>query len=235
VNRALADELARRYAVDPIVVMNCPPFVQVGRPGQMRRTLDLGDQFVLLYHGAVAEGRGIEVAIEALKRLAPNVHLVVLGEGGLVPWVQQQQEQTELAGRLHWHPPVPLSELLSWVVDADLGLALIAPTEGNFVISTPNKLFECMTAGVPILASDFPEMRRIVRDSAGGEVCDPTDPDLVATTIQRLLADPTRLAALGRGAAESARTTYNWDAQVAPLVGLYQRIVPVDPTTRVAA
>jgi glycosyltransferase involved in cell wall biosynthesis len=225
VNRAVADELARRYEVDPIVVMNCPHFVEVERPGRMRLALGLGDRPVLLYHGAVSEGRGIEVTVSTLERLPPSVAFVVLGDGALVPWVQEQQRRPELADRLFWHPAVALAELLSWVVDADLGMALIAPTEQNFVVSTPNKLFECMTAGVPVVASDFPEMRRIVLGEGVGEVCDPTDPDLIGATIAALLAAPDRLSAMRQRASAAARTTYNWEAQVAELVSLYHDIL----------
>jgi glycosyltransferase involved in cell wall biosynthesis len=105
-------------------------------------------------------------------------------------------------------------------------LALIAPTELNFVVSTPNKLFECMTAGVPVLASDFPEMRRIVMGERIGAVCDPTDPGEIAGSIDRLLGARTELAEMGERARLAAQRTYNWEAQAAGLTDLYRRILP---------
>lgn len=224
VNQGVADELVRRYRVAPLVVMNCLPWEDVARPGRLRAALGLGQRPVLLYHGAVSAGRGIEPAVAALERLPPEVALVVLGNGSLVPWVREQQGHPALADRLYWHPAVPLGELLSWVVDADLGVALIAPTELNFVLSTPNKLFECMTAGVPVLASDFAEMRRIVRGERIGDVCDPTNPDLIAATFARLLGDSAELEEMRRRARTAARVTYNWDSQARRLVELYDRI-----------
>jgi glycosyltransferase involved in cell wall biosynthesis len=119
-----------------------------------------------------------------------------------------------------------LADLLSWVVDADLGLSLIAPTELNFVLSTPNKLFECITAGVPVLASDFPEMRRIVLGEGIGQVSDPADPRSVSDAIKQLLAAPGRLVEMRERARSAARITYNWDAQATPMVDLYRRISP---------
>jgi glycosyltransferase involved in cell wall biosynthesis len=193
----------------------------------LRTALGLTDQRVLLYHGAVSEGRGIEVCVEVLSRLPSSVVFVVLGDGALVPWLREQQRRPELSDRLYCHPAVPLTELLSWVVDADLGLALIAPTEQNFVVSTPNKLFECMTAGVPLLASDFPEMRRIVMGAEIGEVCNPTRPDEIGAAVGRLLDDPDRLAEMRDRALVAARTTYNWEAQAAALVDLYRTILPL--------
>lgn len=228
VNQAVAAELSRRYGVDPVVVLNCPPYVEVSRPGRLRAALGLADQQILLYHGAVSEGRGIEVTVEALERLPSSVVFVVLGDGALVPWVREQQRRPDFADRLFWHPAVPLAELLSWVVDADLGMALIAPTELNFVLSTPNKLFECITAGVPVLASDFPEMRRIVVGEGIGEVCDPSDPSRIVESVGRLLTAPVQLAEMRERASHAARTTYNWDAQAAGLVDLYRRILSPD-------
>lgn len=227
VNHGVAAELARRYGVEPIVVFNCPPFFEVDRPGRMRSALGLTDEQVLLYHGAISEGRGIEVALAALLKLPSNVVFVALGDGALVPWLREQQKQPELAGRLLLHPAVPLAELLSWVVDADLGLAVFAPTEMNFVVATPNKLFECITAGVPLLGADLPEMRRIITDGPIGAVCDPTDANAVADSIGRLLAQPDELAAMAARGRKLARTTYNWDAQAGALVDLYRRVAPI--------
>lgn len=225
VNQAVAAELSRRYAVDPVVVLNCPTYAELNRPGRLRAALGLADRRILLYHGAVSEGRGIEVVLEALDHLPSSVVFVVLGDGALVPWLREQQRRPELVDRLFLHAAVPLTELLSWIVDADLGLSLIAPTELNFVLSTPNKLFECITAGVPVLASDFPEMRRIVIGEGIGDICDPTDPRRISEAIGRLLAAPDRLAEMRERARVAARTTYNWDAQAASMVDLYRRVL----------
>ena len=226
VNQGVAAELARRYGVDPVVVLNCPPFVEVQTPGRMRTALGLGDRPVILYHGAVSEGRGIEQAVAALGSLPADIAFVVLGNGALVPWLAEQRAQPDLADRIFLHPAVPLAELLSWVVEADLGLSLIAPTEINFVLSTPNKLFECIVAGVPVLASDFPEMRRIVVGEQIGAVVDPSDPVAIAAAIRNLLVDRAALASMRLRARAVARTKYNWEVQAANLVGLYRRALP---------
>jgi glycosyltransferase involved in cell wall biosynthesis len=95
------------------------------------------------------------------------------------------------------------------------------------VLSTPNKMFECIMAGVPVVASDFPDMRRIVIGEGVGDVADPTDPRQISDTVSRLLADPGRLATMRDRARSVAHATYNWDAQAAELVRLYRSILPV--------
>lgn len=224
VNPSIADELSRRYGVDPVVVMNCPPLSDVRRPGLMRARLALGGRPVLLHHGSLSDGRGIRHTIDALRLLPAEVALVLLGDGPLVPWIREQQERPDLAGRLFWHPAVALNELLSWVVDADLGVMLFEPIELNFLYATPNRLFDCIVAGVPVLASDFPEFRRIVKGEGIGEVCDPTDDRVIAESIGRLLAAPDQLAAMQTRARSAARIKYNWDTQATALLEVYQQV-----------
>ena len=224
VNSGIALQLAQRYGIDPVVVMNCPRYVEVGRPGRMRAALGLANEHIVLYHGAVTSARGIETMIDALRYLPPSVAFVILGNGSLVPFVRDKQHLPELSDRLFWHPAVPQPELLSWVVDADVGCILTAPTELNQVLSSPNKLYECLTAGVPMIASDFPEIRSVVLGERVGLVCDPTNPLLVAEAIRQLLAHPEELVAMRQRAVAAARSTYNWDAQEVRLLDLYRRI-----------
>ena len=83
-------------------------------------------------------------------------------------------------GRVHVLPAVPPDELCAWVASADVGVMAIQPSTLNHRLSTPNKLFECLAAGVPVVASDFPEMRRIVCDDPVGPLGVVAAPDDVA-------------------------------------------------------
>ncbi len=226
VNQSIADELVRRYGVDPVVVMNCPPLAEVARPGALRTTLGVGERPVLLHHGSLSAGRGIEQTVAALEHLPADMVLVLLGDGPLVPWIQEQRLRPELAGRLLWHPAVPLEDISSWVVDADLGVMLFEPTELNFLYATPNRLFDCIAAGVPVIASDFPEFRRIVIGYAVGAVCDPTDPRLIRDSINQLLSSKSDLAAMSDRARRASRQTLNWESQANGMLDLYRRIAP---------
>ena len=225
VNQGIADELARRYEIPvPGVVMNCP-VVEATAPehatSPLRKTLDLGDRPVMLHHGGLSGGRGIEQTIDALDHLPPDVALVVLGNGELVPQIQSLAAK-RFSGRLHHHPAVPMEELPSWVAGADVGVIAFQPVERNNLLATPNKLFECMSVGVPVVVSDFPEMRRIVDEAGVGAVCDPSSPESIADAVRTVLAgersawrDACRAAALDR---------YSWQRQSEVLLGVYDRI-----------
>jgi glycosyltransferase involved in cell wall biosynthesis len=225
VNPGIADELARRYEIPvPAVVMNCP-VVEATAPDRasspLRTRLELGDRPVILHHGGLSGGRGIEQTIDALDHLPDDVALVILGNGELVPRIQELAAE-RYAGRLHHHPAVPMDELPSWVAGADVGVIAFQPIERNNLLATPNKLFECLSAGVPVVVSDFPEMRRIVDEAEVGAVCDPTSPESIADAVRRVLAGE---RSAWRDACRAAATSrYSWQRQSEVLLGVYDRI-----------
>lgn len=225
VNRGVADALRERYGVDPVVVLNCPSYEEVRRPGEMRDRLRLGDRPILLYHGALSPGRGIGATIAALRALPPDVAFVVLGNGSLGPELLELQSDSDLTGRLVVHPAVPPRDLLRWVVDADVAVVLIEATELNFRLSTPNKLFEAMTSGVPVLASPLPVMSEIINAEQIGWTVDPTDAAAVAARIGEMLGQPNLLRKMGERARRAARDRYNWERQAEGLLATYERVL----------
>lgn len=230
VNESIADELAVRYRIDrPTVVMNCPPLGpepmdRLASP--LRTTLGLGERLVVLHHGQLAEGRGLREAIAALALLPQTVALVALGNGELVPDLQAMAERPGLRGRLFVHPAVTLDELPSWIAGADAGLITFLPVDRNNVYGTPNKLFECLAAGVPVIVSDFPEMRRIVNEFDVGMVADPADPASVTTAVRRLLLDVSVRDRAARRAAcrAAAHSRFSWEHESRSLLGVYDRV-----------
>ncbi len=101
----------------------------------------------------------------------------------------------------------------------------IQPSTLNHRLTTPNKLFEAMAAGVAVVASDLPGMATIVRATDCGVLCDPTDATEIAAAIRRILDAPEdeRLAFGHRGLVAS-HTTFNWETQVGLLLDEYGRL-----------
>jgi glycosyltransferase involved in cell wall biosynthesis len=107
----------------------------------------------------------------------------------------------------------------------------IQPTSLNHRLSTPNKLFEALAAGVPIVASDLPGMARIVRETGAGVLCDPADPAAIAWALRTILDAPAdERAALRRRILAAAHMTYSWEDQEVRLLDAYQRQT-ADPAT----
>ena len=92
------------------------------------------------------------------------------------------------ADRVHVIEPVPPSELLVWTASADIMVMAIQPSSENHRYTTPQKLWEAMAAGVPVVPVDLPGMAPVVRETGCGELCDPTSPTSIAAAIGRILA-----------------------------------------------
>lgn len=225
VNDGYARVMAERWSIPmPAVVMNCPdPLPAVGRPRRFHEALDLGPETpVVLYHGGFSPDRGIEQLIEALP-LLPGAHLVCMGYGRLEPLLRARAAAGD--GRLHVLPAVPPDVLLEWVASADVVAIPIQPTTLNHQLTTPNKLFEALAAGAPIVAADLPGMAPIVRETGAGVLCDPTDPAAIAAAIRAVLELPeAERRAIGERGRRAAAARYNWTAQMDVLLAEYARL-----------
>jgi glycosyltransferase involved in cell wall biosynthesis len=232
VNDGLADVLEDRLGAGrPVVVMNCPPRWTPPDPPERRFHGRLGlpaDRRVVLYHGGLVPERGIEQLLAAVPALPDDAVVVLLGYGPLRDELVARTAQPGLAGRVHVLDAVPPTELLDWVAGADVVVAAIQPSTLNHRLSTPNKLFEALAAGVPVVASDFEAMRSIVVDDPDGPlgaVCDPTDPGALAGAVREVLSlEPAAAADLRARCLRAAHARYSWETQLGTLVGLYGSI-----------
>jgi glycosyltransferase involved in cell wall biosynthesis len=228
VNVPYAEVMAARFGVPlPLVVMNCAYRREpdASRPRRFHERLGLDPQArVVLYQGGFSRDRGIEQLIEAIPTL-PGAVLVLLGYGPLQAQLDARAAEPGLAGRLHVLPAVPPSELLDWVASADIVAMPIQPTTLNHRLTTPNKLFEAMAAGVPVIASDLPGMAGIVRATGCGVLVDPTDSGAIAAAARDLLElPPAARDAIGRRGLEAHLAEYNWETQAAILLAEYGRL-----------
>ncbi len=130
-----------------------------------------------------------------------------------------------------------------WVASADVGAMPNQPRTANERISTPNKLYECLAAGTPVVSSDFPERRRIIADDPGGPLgalCDPTDPASIGAALRSILdLDADAAAALRARCLDAARERWNWESQAEGLLALYGQLAPdrrrAEPRRRASA
>ena len=161
-----------------------------------------------------------------------NVHLVLMGVGwGRADYIRTAGE-ARWQDRIHVLDAVLPSDLLPWVASADVGAMPILASTLNHYLSTPNKLFECLAAGIPVVVSDFPAMSEIVARHPGGPlgaVCDPTRVDSVAAALRSILElDDAAGRALRSRCLAAARTRWNWEAESVRLMALYGAVAAGD-------
>jgi glycosyltransferase involved in cell wall biosynthesis len=112
--------------------------------------------------------------------------------------------------------------------DADAGLVCFLPAP-NHVEAGPNKLFEYMAAGLPVIASDFPAWRPIVEGNDCGLCVDPADPAAIARAILYLAENPGRRAEMGANGRRAVMERYNWEAEGRRLIAAYERLTRRTP------
>ncbi len=233
VSRPYAEVMAERWGLPlPGIAMNCAYRTEPPDPPERRfhDRLDLPPAArVVLYQGGFSPGRGIEQLVVAIRDV-PGAVLVLLGYGNLLPELERRAADPALADpilgrRVRIMPAVPPDALLGWVAAADVVAMPIQPSTLNHRLTTPNKLFEAMAVGVPVVASDLPGMAPIVHETGCGVVCDPTDPTAIARAIRSILDAPAgERGAYRDRALAAAHATYCWERQVEVLLEEYCRL-----------
>ena len=235
VNESYADLLARQLGIArPLVVMNCPEaWTPPAPPPDLIReaTGVQASTSIALYQGKLMSDRGIEQAMDAILDV-PDAVLVLLGFGDWERKLTALVASTPYRGRVFVLPAVPPADLVAWSASADVLVVAIQPSSVNHQFTTPQKLFEAITAGVPVVASDLPGMAAVVNATGVGTLCDPTSPASIAAGIRRLLEpSPAERAALRAHVLRVGHEQYNWGAQLDTLFGLYRELARAIPPT----
>lgn len=184
-----------------------------------------GRAHMIAYVGSIGEIRGIRKMVQAMALLPQGRDARLLLAGSFRP-SRLEAEVKQLPGWsrvsfLGWQPRHEVRNLLA---QSRVGLVLFHPTP-NHTQAQPNKLFEYMSAAIPVIASDFPLWREIVNESGCGMVVDPLDIHAVAEAIEWLLAHPREAEAMGRRGQEAVRKKYNWNAEAIKLLEMYKRLL----------
>ena len=226
VSPPIVGNLRRHYRLDAVhLVANYP---DDHGPVERRELRDLpgGEAIdpelpVVLYLGGLMRGRGIDGLVEAMAEV-PRAQLVTLGEG---PALEDLRARAgEVGARVIFLAPVPPDQVNAYTASANVGVSPYVPEGLNNRYSLPNKLFHYMAAGIPVVASDFPQVRAIVGASRAGLTVDTTRPAAIARGIRDILADPAEAAAMGARGRAAVEERYNWSASAAVLRAVYDAL-----------
>jgi glycosyltransferase involved in cell wall biosynthesis len=222
---SIADELVRRYDVaPPAIVLNCPVDEDAqSAPGALARAAGLEQQVpIVLYQGGFSAHRGLPDLVRAAADV-PVAAFVLMGWGTLEPVLRELIEELGLGDRVHIVPPVAPSELLKHTAGATVGVVPYEPHGLNNRYTTPNKLFEYINAGVPVLGSRLPELERFILGCDVGRTFQPSNAADLAAELNLMLADQPALERY-RQAAARARVDLTWESQEKTLFAVYDRL-----------
>lgn len=170
VSDSIADEYSRLYNIlKPHLVLNCPAYHEQEKCNLFREKFGIrSDQSIFLYQGSLSKGRGIEILLEAFSDLESDKNvLVCMGYGPLESLIQKKAEQQVT---VFFHPAVSPDILLNYTSSADYGVSFIEDTCLSYRYCLPNKMFEYLMAGLPVLTSNLHEMEKLVNDEEVGIV-----------------------------------------------------------------
>lgn len=242
VSDGIADDLSQMYGIArPIVVHNAPPrtpmplptrWQQPSRGASLRSEAGISEDAVLIvYTGNVVVNRGIEQTIAGLAeyyRTTPaprDVHFSMVGstKDGTADLVRAQVAAAGLVDKVHFHAPVPPTDVTSFIATADIAVVSVIPVTRSYDYAMPNKLFEAAMAGLPILGADLAAQGPFIKEHKLGVTYDPVSASSFCGALTEMLAD---LAGYKRDSAaqEAFDNTFSWEAQGRKITDLYARI-----------
>jgi glycosyltransferase involved in cell wall biosynthesis len=184
-----------------------------------------------VYAGRVSDDRGIYECARALGSLGQEgVALLCAGRLGHVAeeGFRELLEGAPAEGSFQYLGLLPYEAMPPLLHGAVAGLLCFRPTPNN-VLGTPNKLFEYMSAGIPVIASDFPFIREVVEEADCGILVTPEDVEDIAAAMGRLLRDREEAARLGSNGLRAVQDRYNWEREEKKLLSLYASLLPASP------
>jgi len=174
---------------------------------------------IFIYVGILGKGRGLEKVIEVFSDLEDSAHLILLGYGEFADQLKNNQ-----FNNIHLHEPVPHAEVVGIIQSADYGLCLIERISLSDYYCLPNKLFEYCFAGVPVIASDFPDIRTLVSEYNIGICCDPDSHSLNRAILSLINSQPKFIF--------NDLSILSWQEQEHKLLHLYQKLTPQLPINK---
>lgn len=190
VSHQIADEYSSKYGVKINVIRNLP--IKLKEHYEVRN-IKIEGKKIILYQGWVNVNRGLEPLISAMKWIE-NAHLYIIGDGDVFDKIVQQVLDLDLQDKVTLLGKIPFELLPHYTFQADLGVSLEENVGLNYKYALPNKLFDYINAGVPVLTADLPEMQAIVTKYNVGEIISAITPKNIADKINELLSNNEKLA-----------------------------------------
>ncbi len=237
VNQSIAELMAARYKIPvPEVILNSPALHQqltlpIPHTNLLREELQIpDDQLILLYQGGYAPNRNLQNLVEAIPLLQNRkITLILMGPGLATAsdLVSLARRSGLLNQRIFFRDAVSQAQLLTYTASANAGIIpYVAANELNNYYCTPNKLFEFIVAGLPILASDLPELNRFV---SGQQVGLNRPLTTAAEMAQAIDAFFQMDLASFRQRAAALSPEFVWDIEGKKIVQIYQRLLAAPP------
>jgi len=221
VSPPIADAYKKKYNIHMEVIRNLP-FRKLAEAEPVFRLRKLSEK-IIIYQGVLNMGRGLEMAIESMQ-FTENMQLVIVGQGDVETELKELTRSLGLSERVTFTGRISPDKLFDYTVQADLGISLEEDLGLNYRFALPNKVFDYIQAGVPVLVSDLPEVKSLVLQYDIGTINKTKTPAELGDLFNHILDDEAKIQTwklnLKKAAAELC-----WENEEQKLVNLYQAAI----------
>ncbi len=224
VNESIADLYEKDYGKKLKIVRNLP-LKQTIEKVKTRLELKMpSDKRVIILQGAgINVDRGSEELLEALAHSDDYV-LYIVGTGDVIEDLKQRASEEDLQNKVVFIGRVPYSEMMQYTLNADVGVTLDKDTNINYRFSLPNKIFDYMKAGIPIVASDLKEVANIIHTYKVGVVIKNHNPQTILNGLNAVLNSEEAIKTYSKNGLKGVEQL-NWESEVQPVREIYTTFI----------
>jgi glycosyltransferase involved in cell wall biosynthesis len=217
---SIAEIYNKKYGTSMIAIRNLP----YGHSGSPEfKIKEPWHEKIIIYQGSVNKGRGLELVIKSMQYLE-NVRFWIIGDGDIINDLRRLVNKSKLESKILFKGRMLPGELIQYTVQADVGISLEENLGLNYYYALPNKLFDYISAGVPVLVSDFPEMGSLVKKYDIGMATLASDPQELATILKSMLHDSGKIRRW-KNNLQKAASELCWENEEKKLLDFYREII----------
>ncbi len=223
VNESIAQMFRQEYGIEVVVVRNIPPSIKISTT---KSRSDLGlpveKKLLILQGSGINIDRGVEELVLAMQYIDNSV-LLLIGNGDAMPVIRNLIKDNHLEDKVMLFPRMNYNEMMCYTQLADVGFTLDKDTNLNYRFSLPNKLFDYIHAGIPVLATPLVEIKAIIDRFQIGGFIDSHQPDIMAKQIGNYLIQ-NDLMRVWRKNLSFAAESLNWENEEKILLKFYSTL-----------
>lgn len=225
VSEGIADQLEGILGVArPLVIRNA---VELRARQETATIYPTNGCRTVVHSGLITIARHLPELVKSLTYLPRDIVLVLMGDGFLKTELIEIAQSLGVAERLVIVPPVEPNCVANTLAQADIGAVLITTQSLHYDYSLPNKFFESIAAGLPLVVSPCKEIAELTKKYDMGQVCNPTEPAEIAQAILKVL-EPENLVRYRANVLKTRDELLNWEQEEQKLISLYKKILCVE-------
>lgn len=223
-----ADYTEDLYKISNIEVIHNYPFntgdESINNKYDLYKILDIPkNEPILLYQGGIQQGRGLENIVQAIPYFKRGI-TVFIGDGKIKPKIKEMVSKLGVEDKVRFLDKVPVNELKYYTANAYLGFQVLNNVCFNHYSALSNKLFEYIMSDIPVVACNFPEIKRVVEGEKIGICIDSHDYKEIANAVNRILENKSLHEEFKKNC-KKTKKKYNWDNEKLKFVNIYDDLL----------